>query len=67
MFKEVSKNETLVLNCGSDDCFAVITYNVTEESSPASSCVDTGKEGQRINNLFLKCFITRCKFLKRCI
>ena len=68
MFKAVSKNETLVLNCGSDDCFAVITYNVSKESNSAKSCLDTaGKVDQEINNLIFNCFITRSKLLKRCI
>ena len=65
--KVVSKNETLVLDCGSDDCFAVITYNVLKESNSAKSCLDTGKVDQEIINLIFNCFITRSKLLKRCI
>ena len=41
MFQDVLKNETLTLECGSDDCFAVITYKVSENST--ISCIDTGK------------------------
>ena len=44
MFKDVFKNETLTLECGSDDCFAVITYKVSDsEQNSTLSCIDTGK------------------------
>ena len=43
VFKDVFKNETLTLECGSDDCFAVITYKVLEKLNSTQSCIDTGK------------------------
>ena len=43
VFKDVFKNETLTLECGSDDCFAVITYKVSEKLNSTLSCINTGK------------------------
>ena len=71
MFKDVFKNETLTLECGSDDCFAVITYKVSEQLNSTLSCIDTGKGKVYLekqgNGMKLLCFISRSKLHKRCV
>ena len=64
VFQDVLKNETLTLKCGSDDCFAVITYKVSENST--ISCINMGKvnfDKQYMYNDVIVCMYYVCYFL----